>query len=304
MNSSGKRLTFGHSTDAGPRETNEDTVLCIELPDGRWLLGVADGMGGLAKGDVASKTALGTLYRSLSEGRDLLQAAQDAHTAVQKEGSEEEMGTTLVATLFSGTIGEVINIGDSRAYHLDPLGLVQVTRDHTMGQEALKEGAFTAAEVASSPWAGALARYLGDDKAADVDYFGPFEIEKSSWLLLCSDGVHRVFSTEELEAELEQDTDPEETARRIVKAALEKGADDNVSVAVAYRPGPVKEKGGPTRPGGATIGPDTRRPSSTDRKPTSRRKKKKRTLILSLIGFPMLAITIFLVWWWLSNGTG
>ena len=77
-------LVFGDKTHEGPREVNQDTVLSIRLPDERWLLAVADGMGGLEEGGLASETALGALYRSLSKGADLLTAANDANQAVIK----------------------------------------------------------------------------------------------------------------------------------------------------------------------------------------------------------------------------
>jgi protein phosphatase len=294
------RLLYGHGSHAGPRETNEDTVLCIELEDGRWLMGVADGMGGLEHGERASRTALGTLYKALNDGNGLAQAAQLANEAVVRESGGEKRGTTLVAALIKGTTVEIVNVGDSRAYHLDPLGLVQVTRDHTMGSEAEKEGAFTAAEVAASPWSNALARYLGAEKALEVDYFGPFEVEKGGWLLLCSDGFHRVFSMEEMEGELGPETDPEAAAGRLVQEALDRGTEDNVSVAVAYRPGPPRAQAtvpAKTTQRRAGTGPST---PSTSKKVARRLEKKRKkwwiiALVLTLLTFGAAATA-----WWLA----
>lgn len=296
MNTLQTRLLFGHSSHSGPRETNEDTVLCIELEDGRWLVGVADGMGGLENGEEASRTALGTLYKALNQGHDLVRGARMANEAVIRECEGEERGTTLVAALLSGTTAEVVNVGDSRAYHFDPLGLVQVTRDHTMGSEAEKEGAFTAAEVAASPWSNALARYLGAEKDVEVDYFGPFEIEKGGWLLLCSDGLHGVFPTDELENELGPETDPEAAAERLIQQALAREADDNISVALAYRPGPQRIQAVPSAIEGTaktSKGPAT---PSLSRKVAERQKKKRRKLVVTLVVLLLLIGAIAIVW--------
>lgn len=299
MSDRDSHLQFGHASHAGPRETNEDTVLTIDLGDGRWLVGLADGMGGLEQGEMASRTALGTLYKGLSEGQGLVQAAQAANRTVVRESDGEERGTTLVAALVSGTTAEIINVGDSRAYHFDPLGLVQVTRDHTMGSEAQKEGAFTAAEVAASPWSGALARYLGAGNEIEVDYFGPFEIEKGGWLLLCSDGLHRVFSLEDMEAELGAETDPEAAAERLVQKALDRGTDDNVSVALAHRPGPTRARHPTARVNNSTgAKPDPSTPTLS-RKVEEREKSRRRRLFFTLV-IPILLIGALAAVWWLG----
>ena len=89
MTDPSNRVLVGSHTDPGPRDTNQDTVLSIGLPGGRWLVAVADGMGGLEEGEVASKTALGALYRSLSSGTSLAEAVQNANL---QNGFEETAG--------------------------------------------------------------------------------------------------------------------------------------------------------------------------------------------------------------------
>lgn len=231
-------LRFGHHTHQGPRDTNQDTVLSIHLPDGRWLLAVADGMGGLEEGELASKTALGTLYKSLSEGAGLVEAVKAANTAVDREAQGRAMGTTLVAAVVSETRAEVVNVGDSRAYHSDLLGLIQVTEDHTMAYEALRDGSTPIDEIEdeSGRWANALGRYLGAGPQIDVDRFGPLDLLEGGWLLLCSDGLHGVMSLDEIDAFLVGKSDVDAAATGLVEEALKRNTGDNVSVVLAHWP--------------------------------------------------------------------
>lgn len=305
MTDSVKDLLFGFHSHRGPRDANQDTVLSVALPDGRWLAAVADGMGGLAKGELASKTALGALYKHLSEGAGLVVAMMDANTAVYEEVEGQHLGTTVVAALLTGNVAEIANVGDSRAYHLDPLGLVQVTQDHTMGEEAVQDGMVTEGQLESSPWAGALSRYLGAEEAVEVDYFGPFDILEGGWLLLCSDGLHRVFSTDEMEAVLSKELNPEEAARRLVKEALDRNTEDNVSVALVFRPGGTRDmvpSGEPNRkPPPWNPGRFLNRPL----RPRSKKKTRKLlAVILSLVAIPLLFGIVMALRWWFSARAG
>ncbi len=306
MTTSVKNFLVGSLSHGGPRETNEDTVLSIQLRDGRWLAAVADGMGGLARGDLASKTALGALYRHLSEGTDLVAATLAANAAVFEETRDQPLGTTVVAALLTGTMVEIANVGDSRAYHLDSLGLVQVTQDHTMGLEAVRDGSVTEGLVGSSPWAGALSRHLGVEEEVGVDYFGPFDLHEGGWILLCSDGLHRVFSTEDLEAILIKESDPEEAARRLVEEALERNTEDNVSVALMFRPGRTRDmalSGDPHR-GRSPWNPERLLIQPRRSRQRGRRRRKPLALRISLVAIPVLIGLVLALIWWFSSGTG
>lgn len=298
-------LRFGHHSDRGPRETNEDTVLEIQLPDGRWLTAVADGLGGLAKGELASKVALGALYRHLASGGGLIEAVQEANNAVLAEGKGQDMGTTLVAALFSGSSAEIVNVGDSRAYIFDPLGLIQVSRDHTMGEEAARVGSLSRKEAAAAPWGGALARYLGAGQDVEVDIFGPLHLQEGNWILLCSDGLYRVVSGGQMEAALRGGNDPREVARHMVDEALERNTPDNVSVALAFRPGSSSE---PWRARGSRAGDqkwDLARSLARPKRSGGRKRKNPRWVLRILLVLIPLLIAAALAWrWWVSRGTG
>jgi PPM family protein phosphatase len=231
------RLVFGEHTHPGPRDSNQDSVLIVELADGRWLAAVADGMGGLAHGEHAGRVALATMYRSLANGADLTRSVEEANEAVHREAKgQAATGTTLVAAILEGDRAEIVNVGDSRAYHLDSLGLLQVTRDHTMGEEAVRSGAFLGSGEPPGPWATALARFLGAEETVQAETFGPLFLSEGDWLLLCSDGLHRVLPDGEVEEHLRESRDPKQAAVGLVEMALERNTDDNVSVVLVYRP--------------------------------------------------------------------
>jgi len=242
-------FSFGFHTDPGPRETNQDTVLSIALPERRWLLAVADGMGGLVEGELASKEALKTLYQSLLEGNTLVESIQNANSAVFELADGRTMGTTLVAAVLQGTVAEVANVGDSRAYQLDPFGLVQITRDHTVGEKAPDGLNAPALDAASARWAGALARFIGAEETVDVDVFEPLHVHEGGWILLSSDGLHDVLSTSDMESALKDVSSPQEVARDLVERALARDTPDNVSVALAFRP----KTGRPETPNTETV---------------------------------------------------
>jgi len=294
---------LAHHTHPGPRETNQDTVLSIELPEGRWLLAVADGMGGLEEGELASKTALGALYKSLSDGSDLVDAVHTANTAVNNEAKGRVMGTTLVAALLSGRQAEIVNVGDSRAYNSDLLGLLQVTRDHTLAEEAARDGSLAESQLDadSSRWANALARYLGAAEEVEVDRFGPLELLEGGWLLLSSDGLHGVMSLDEIDACLKRQTDAEGAVTELVEEALARHTGDNVSVALACWPDPSAEPAPP---------PERKPPTSTwkperilIKSPRTKAKKTKNALAVKvfLVVVPLMVALVFLLDWILSR---
>jgi PPM family protein phosphatase len=240
-----RSLRFGECTHRGHRHSNQDAVLSAELPDGRHLMAVADGMGGLAEGERASKSALAALLSSLSAGADLAQAVQEANAAVRSQAGDKSVGTTLVAALLDGNRADIVNVGDSRAYNMDALGLLRITRDHTMGEEARRRATVgedllprpqDGSTFDGSPWAGTLARFLGAEDSIEADLYGPVLLETGDWLLLCSDGLHRALLERDLEAALRNSQDPDEAAKHLVEMALERQAEDNVSVVLVHFP--------------------------------------------------------------------
>ncbi len=219
---------------AGRRVMNQDAVLTVRLPHGSYLLAVADGMGGHPAGDVASAEAVAALLRCVRAGSSLTRAVVHANSAVFAAGTklagQRGMGTTLVAALAGRDEYGVVNVGDSRAYVLDPRRAKQITTDHSL----VAEGARTSPDGSQlgARWQHAVLRAVGTEPSVDVDTFGPYPWPARGLLLLCSDGLYRVIDDAELHRIVMRSATASHAADALVERALALGADDNVSVAV------------------------------------------------------------------------
>lgn len=235
-------MNFFHCRSAatsvqGRRPSNQDAVADVRLPDGRHLVAVADGMGGHSSGEVASSLALEVLVDELRAGARLLEAVQSANAAVFEEAARDAsragMGTTLIALLRTDAVYEIANVGDSRAYRLDPRGIARLTKDHSFAEEAASKALMGPDEIARSPWRNALTRSIGTQESVEVDLFGPFEIAgRPHTVMLCSDGLYRSLSDDAAWHHLIGAPDPTTGARILIDLALRHGSDDNISVAV------------------------------------------------------------------------
>ena len=229
-------LRYAVRSDLGlVRSNNEDSVYA-----GPRLLAVADGMGGHAAGEVASKIVIGTL-ESLDEDRavsDLMGALRDAvfdanariAEAVRREPDLDGMGTTLTALRFTGTRVGLVHVGDSRAYLLRGDLLAQITHDDTYVQYLVDTGKITAEEAKDHPRKSVILRAMrGEEIDPDVSIR---EVRPGDRYLLCSDGLSDVVSNETI-LETLQLPDLQDCADRLVELALRGGGPDNVTVIVA-----------------------------------------------------------------------
>jgi protein phosphatase len=223
-------------SERGRRRINQDAVLAETLPGGAELVVVADGMGGQAGGEVASRRALEVVREAVAGGQDLEAAVHQANAAVHAAACAsaefEGMGTTLVGLLRRGARYTVVNVGDSRAYRLDASGIRQLTEDHSFLAEALRTGRFSVEEAAKSPWRNAVTRSLGTEPELEVDSFGPFDAGEPHTVMLCTDGVYRALSDEELRRLVWAAGALDEAVQAIAAAAYEAGSDDNMSIAL------------------------------------------------------------------------
>lgn len=225
--------SVAHS-ERGRRRVNEDSVLVAPLDGDAELAAVADGMGGHAAGDVASRRALEALHGAVAAGADLIDAVRAANAAVHAEAlarpEHAGMGTTLVALLRRGDRYFVANVGDSRAYRVDDSGVRRLTEDHSFVADAVRSGRLTAEEAGRSRWRNAVTRAIGTEPEIDVDLFGPFDAATPHTVVLCSDGLYRTLPEQRL-----RDVSTgalEHTARALADAALQAGSDDNISIVV------------------------------------------------------------------------
>src|SRR6201994_2234294 len=259
-------LRYAVRSDRGlVRGNNEDSVYA-----GPRLLAIADGMGGHAAGEVASKIVISTL-EPLDEDRplgDMLsalrKAVEEANQGIAdevKNNSElDGMGTTLTALRFSGAQIGLAHVGDSRAYLMRGDHLSQITHDDTYVQSLVDQGRLTLAEAANHPRKSVILRAL-TGPAVDPDV-SIREARTGDRYLLCTDGLSDVVSAQTLYETLAEG-DPQECADRLVELALRGGGPDNVTCIVADV---VQADYGDDVPviAGAFVDPDTPTSPRTD----------------------------------------
>jgi len=227
-------------TDVGPeRERNEDAAYASkdhEFP----VLAVADGMGGHNAGDVASATALDKFAEQI-ESTDKLNTEAGLTIAVRKANDallssisdnpeHEGMGTTLVGAILDDTTAVIINVGDSRAYHITNHEAIQVTKDQSLVQQLVDQGTISEGEAVDHPYSNVVSQSLGTEEPIDPDLY---HTTLSGTLLLCSDGLSDVVSAKEICDVINTEETLDDAAGKLIEKANENGTTDNISVALA-----------------------------------------------------------------------
>ncbi|MGI5212519.1 BofC C-terminal domain-containing protein [Plantactinospora sp. CA-290183] len=230
-------LRYAAHSDRGLiRDGNQDSVYA-----GPRLLAVADGMGGMAAGDVASNIVIGAMA-PLDEdvpGDALVDALRSAVDTANQQLRDtvdanphlEGMGTTLTALLFSGSKIGMVHIGDSRAYLLREGEFAQITKDDTYVQMLVDEGRISLEEASSHPQRSLLTRAL-DGRDIDPEY-SVRQVLPGDRYLICSDGLSGVVSAETIADALRDYPDPQHCVERLVQLALRGGGPDNITVIIA-----------------------------------------------------------------------
>jgi serine/threonine protein phosphatase PrpC len=243
------KLSWAMRSDVGGvRESNEDfsDAFVPTSPDDAWDRGplfiVADGMGGHAAGEVASRVAVESALTSWSTGssaapqQGVRSAIRAANTAVYDASiapGRGGMGTTIVAVTVAGHEAIIGHVGDSRAYIVHDFECTQLTADHSRVGEMVRMKLLTPEEAASHPARSQLTRSLGADLAVQVD-LGRHTVERGDTILLCTDGLWDVVSRSEMAQAagvLNGPARPAPTAAvdELVELALKRGASDNVT---------------------------------------------------------------------------
>ncbi len=235
------KLVVGSATDVGlVRSNNQDQLLVSP-----GLYAVADGMGGHAAGEVASSTAVSALAAAFEAtdhhtAASLESAAKAANRAVWEQARTNRsmfgMGTTLVALAVverqDGTNGlTAAHIGDSRLYGYRDGTLKQVTVDHSLVQELVDDGQISEAQAAVHPQRHVLTRALGVEPNIEVDIID-LAPRHGDRYLLCSDGLPREVSDDQIAAVLSRFSNPVEAAKELVAVANLRGGNDNITVVV------------------------------------------------------------------------
>lgn len=248
MNGPRLRVTFACLTDPGRlRQRNEDWLCAIDPGDpalldrrGR-LFVVADGMGGHARGDVASRLAVDTVravYYGDGLPDELPQAlaltVQRANELLYRESrrcEEPRMGTTLTMLVIRDGEAFVAHVGDSRAYLIRGRHIRQLTEDHSLVSELVRKGVLTSDEAEGHPSAHVVLRALGTAGDVPVELLGPLPLAAGDTLVLCTDGLSRLVTSGEIRR-VARTRSPREACERLVALANDRGGHDNITLQV------------------------------------------------------------------------
>jgi protein phosphatase len=236
------------------RRNNEDFVVFYE-PDkpevmqasGRLYI-VADGVGGAAKGEQASQYAAQQVrFQFYSDPdpdvgerlhRALRKAGNDVYNHVQQSEQFTKMATTMVAAVVRDNQLTVANVGDSRAYLVRGGKAQQITRDHTVAGEMLRNGEITEDEAMHVKGKNRLTRSIGGERDVHVDIFEDIQLQPGDRILLCSDGLTRYTLSGDIAALTSEGT-PKEVVRRCIDFANKSGGADNITAALVQIGEPV-----------------------------------------------------------------
>ncbi len=236
-----KQLDFSIYSDAGRvRHNNEDRAAAAPEIN---LYVLCDGMGGLEAGERASQLAVETVLqqsraaaKTSSPSAELLAAAIESanakiHKAARDAGSKSGMGSTIVAIQFHGDRAFVAHVGDSRIYRLRRSEFTQITEDHSFVAEQVRRGILTQEEADRSQLQNVLIRALGVEPTVKVDTNEELVLDRDTFLL-CSDGLTRELSDEQIAGVLEESSSANEAAAHLVRLANQAGGGDNITVIV------------------------------------------------------------------------
>jgi len=244
------RLVVRAATDLGRRRDHNEDCHATWVPDPRSpgarhgaLLLVADGMGGSQAGEVASRITTDTVVREYrSDEHDdpaaaLLSAITLANETVHRESVERPdrggMGTTCTAAVVRGGELYLGHVGDSRAYLVQNGQIRQLTQDHSLVAQLVREQQITEEQARVDPRRNVVTRSVGVGREVQVDawrYDAP--LEPGDTLVLCTDGLHGVVVNAEI-AEIASGPDLEEACRKLIALANERGGPDNITVIIA-----------------------------------------------------------------------
>ncbi|MCL2842647.1 MAG: Stp1/IreP family PP2C-type Ser/Thr phosphatase [Oscillospiraceae bacterium] len=236
-------------TDKGiVRKDNQDhfEIKCV-AEDKVVIAVVCDGMGGAKAGNVASRLAAETFAEALANQPGALlddglveDALRDAVTAANRvvhemartEPGRRGMGTTLVGVLVreqeKGKKAYILNVGDSRAYHISGENIVQITRDHSLVAEMLTRGDITQDEAMRHPHRNLITRVVGTEPQVTCDLF-QVNLQTGDRLLLCSDGLTNTVTNQEMLEEIQHIPDLDKCCDMLITLALAAGGPDNIT---------------------------------------------------------------------------
>jgi len=247
-----KGIDYDWLSQTGRRSTNEDRALCevkesSTVGENQIILAVADGMGGLEAGEVASRTVHDQLIKMFRDGLpgDLRQAAGRIDVCIklccrsiydwsqQKKGAQ--VGTTVSGAVIIGNRCLVFNVGDSRTYVIQAGGIKPLTKDHSADREAYEAGIIKKEEIGKGTYSNALTRAIGTDPDVKVDIL-TYELKKGDIIFSCTDGLWGKVTDEDIWRLILGKSSMQKSLEALYKLAYKNESKDNISMA-AYRYG-------------------------------------------------------------------
>ena len=234
---------WGLSDIGRVRTQNQDAFRIEELDRHTILAVVCDGMGGAKSGNIASRLAIDVFVDEVKNSwkssmtqeqtEELLRnAIKLANFTVYDQARQFEefagMGTTLVAALLSGRNATIINVGDSRCYHITHSDIRRITVDHSVVQMMVDRGELTVEEARSYPGRNYITRAVGTEPTVESDLFA-IRVERGDALLLSSDGLHNEVDDQEILFEVVHGVNNDNCCQRLLDIANMRGSPDNVT---------------------------------------------------------------------------
>lgn len=233
----GINLSWGAITDTGRKRSHNEDSFLAKPP----IFAVADGMGGHAAGEVASDAVVRRLEeltsRPIVEPIELLGALRAATADIGQALDEEHLGVgttvTGAALVVSGGLAfwAVFNVGDSRIYFQNAQGLRQVTVDHSIVQEMVSAGMLKAEDAENHPDSNVVTRAVGFNSEPLPDFW-LVPVEVGSRLLICSDGLTKELSNDQIRKHLNRSHEPGAATEGLIHEAIEAGGRDNITAIV------------------------------------------------------------------------
>ena len=225
------------------RTQNQDAYKIEELDKASALCVVCDGMGGAKSGNIASTLAVDVFTQQIRDSWRPNMNADEVDNLLrntvklvnftvfdqaQQFVDFAGMGTTLVAALVNGKKVTVVNVGDSRCYHLRQDGIRQITVDHSLVQMMVSRGEMTQEQAKKYPGKNMITRAIGTENSVQCDLFH-LDVERGEGLLLCSDGLSNLLDDQEILFEFIHGSNRQNCCWQLLEVAKNRGAPDNVT---------------------------------------------------------------------------
>lgn len=236
-------IEVGNLTDIGKRRKhNEDYYGFFRLGEDEFLAIVADGMGGHASGEIASRMAVEIIQEVYAKERadqevldSLKSAFEVANFSILQKSLEQDqlngMGTTATVLVIKEDQTFVGHMGDSRAYLFRDAAVNQLTKDHSMVNRMVEQGLLSKEEAEHHPQRNVIYKALGVNRDADLELIGPLPVYLNDIFLLCSDGLTNLVTDDEMLKIVKKES-PQKACEKLIQLANKRGGDDNITIQI------------------------------------------------------------------------